>query len=128
MSKKTTTVSPWQILKFFWGYYMQKKRLFWPLFVLRILVPIVSLLPATYYKELIDLISNFTGSDKDSLIPALMSIVLIIAGIYFLRIILNKLSELLASQLTMENISDISQYSFDYIQKHSYRFFTNAST
>lgn len=128
MTKKTTTVSPWQILKFFWGYYMQKKRLFRPLFLLRIVIPIVSLLPATYYKELVDVISGFIGEEKEALIPALMSIVLIIAGIQLLRIFLNKLSEILVAHLTMENIADISQDCFDYLQRHSYRFFTDAST
>lgn len=128
MAEKTTTVSPWQILKFFWGYYMQKKRLFWPLFVLRILIPIVSLLPATYYKELIDLISNFTGQDKNSLIPALMSIVLIIAGIKFLQVVLYRLSEFFLIKMSTEIMQKIYQDSFSYLQGHSYQFFVNNFT
>lgn len=124
-SPKKLLVTIPQMINFFWTYSLHKKRLFFPLLFLRIVVPFLSLLPAFYYKELVDTIANFTGSNSLDLLPQLTSIVLIIGVIQLFRIILFRIADFLNITLAVEVVQKMYQDAFDYIHHHAYQFFTN---
>jgi len=107
---------------------MSQKRLVFPLILGRLLVSIVSLIPAIYYKEIVDLIANFSGWDKSTITVKIISILVIIFLIKLIWIVFYRASDYLMIQLYLRLSRKIYLESFEYTHKHAYSFFSNNFT
>jgi hypothetical protein len=55
--QKNKQISPKRVLRYFRQKYMTEKRFFFPLIILRISLTFIGLLPAIYFKEIINALS-----------------------------------------------------------------------
>lgn len=69
---KKSNVKP--VLKYFWSKYLTEKRALVILIVTRITIDLLSLLPAIYYKDIIDIISQYSWIEKDWAINQIFAI------------------------------------------------------
>ena len=107
---------------------MSEKKLAVMLLLGRIIITIVGLIPAIYYKEIIDLIASFSGGEKTAITFKIGSILVIILCIRLLAIVFYRVSDYCMIQLYLKLSKKIYLESFEYVHRHSYRFFANAFT
>lgn len=80
-----------------------------------------------YYKQLFDTLTA-PGENIQSLIPALLGIVLTIAGFNLARLILRRVGDFSVSSLEAQTMARLRQTAFDYLIHHSHGFFGNNFT
>lgn len=80
-----------------------------------------------YYKRLFDTLTA-PGENIQSLVPALLGIVLTIAGFNLARLILRRVGDFSVSTLEAQTMARLRQRAFDYLIRHSYGFFGNNFT
>lgn len=80
-----------------------------------------------YYKELFDTLT-VPGADIKLAIPALLSIVLAIAGFNFARLVLRRIGDFSVSSVEAQTMARLRQSAFDYLIHHSHGFFGNNFT
>jgi len=117
-----------RILKYLWNKYMGEKKTFIPLMIARIILTILGLMPALYYKQIVDLIANFTGGEKTLIVSSAISILLIVVYIKVINNVFYRLADyfMITQYLTLSR--KIYLEAFEYVHKHSYRFFSNNFT
>lgn len=117
-----------KILKYVWKKYMTEKLYFILLLISRIAVAFIALLPALYYKQIIDLIAWFLQWDKSSITIKAISILIIILLIKIVWVLIYRISDFLLINLSPNIMRKIYLETFDYTQRHSFRFFTSNFT
>lgn len=117
-----------RIIKYIRGKYMQEKKLFIPLLIARIILTILSLVPALYYKQIVDVIANFTGEDKTIIVSQIISILLIVMYIKLINNIFHRIADYFMINQYLILSRKIYLEIFEYVHKHSYRFFSNNFT
>ncbi|MFZ2151213.1 MAG: ABC transporter ATP-binding protein [Candidatus Absconditicoccaceae bacterium] len=117
-----------KILKYVWKKYMTEKLYFILLLISRIAVAFIALLPALYYKQIIDLIAGFLQGDKSSITIKAISILIIILLIKIVGVLIYRISDFLLINLSPNIMRKIYLETFDYTQRHSFRFFTSNFT
>ncbi len=80
-----------------------------------------------YYKQLFDTLTS-PGENIQSLVPALLGIVLTIAGFNLARLILRRVGDFSVSTLEAQTMARLRQRAFDYLIHHSHGFFGNNFT
>jgi len=117
-----------RILSYIWKKYMTEKIYFVLLFISRIAVAFVGILPALYYKKIIDLISWFLQWDKSNITAQAIGILFIILWIKIIWVFTYRVSDFLIINLSPNIMRKIYLETFDYTQRHSFRFFANNFT
>ncbi|MFZ2718641.1 MAG: ABC transporter ATP-binding protein [Candidatus Absconditicoccaceae bacterium] len=107
---------------------MTEKLYFILLLISRIAVAFIALLPALYYKQIIDLIAGFLQGDKSSITIKAISILIIILLIKIVGVLIYRISDFLLINLSPNIMRKIYLETFDYTQRHSFRFFTSNFT
>lgn len=104
---------------------MTEKGNFIPLFFTRIIITIGSLLPAIYYQQIMDIIANVGEGKIPEIGQHAISILFIILWIKLINTVINRISDFFLIKLSVNMSRKIYLECFNYIQQHSYRFFTN---
>ncbi len=128
MTNETKNIWPKKVLKYVRGQYMTEKENFFPLFLSRIIITFLWLIPAIYYKDLINLISNVTKTDIPMIAKHAIAILFIILWIKLANIIVHRISDFFLIGMSVNISRKIYLECFKYLQQHSYRFFTNNFT
>jgi len=117
-----------RILRYLWNKYMTEKKNFFPLVIARIALTILGLLPALYYKQIVDLIAGFTNGEKTLIVSQIVSILLIIVYIKVINNVFYRVADYFMISQYLNLSRKIYLEAFDYVHKHSYRFFSNNFT
>jgi len=117
-----------RIFKYLRKKYMSEKKFFIPLFFMRILITIAALLPAIYYKKIVDLIAWFVNGSRMDITVQAISFLITIALIKFVWNILYRIGDYFIIHLYLRLSRKIYLEAFDYVHQHSYRFFSNNFT
>ena len=117
-----------RILDYLRTKYMSEKKYFIPLFISRIAISFIALLPALYYKDIVDLISWFSQWEKTNITIKALWILFVILRIKIAGVIIHRISDFLIINFSPNIMRKIYLETFDYIQRHSFRFFTNNFT
>lgn len=117
-----------RILNYLRKKYMGEKQFFIPLVIARIILTILGLLPAIYYKQIVDLIASFTGGEKTVMVSQIISLLLIVVYIKVINNIFYRTADffMISQYLTLSR--KIYLEAFNYVHQHSYRFFSNNFT
>ena len=126
--KKKDQVSPKRVLGYFWQKYMTEKKYFFPLLILRAGLTFIGLLPAIYFKNMIDVISAFTVGDKQPVFAVAVGLLITIFWIKLLNVVIYRTSDFMIINMSTNIMKKIYLECFKYIHKHSYRFFANNFT
>ncbi|MFA5747802.1 MAG: ABC transporter ATP-binding protein [Candidatus Absconditabacterales bacterium] len=117
-----------RILQYLRQKYMTEKKYFIPLFFSRILISFVGLIPAIYYKKIVDIVSSYSNGDKTSITVHAISILFIILWVKLLSVAIYRISDYLLILIYLNISKKIYLQSFNYVHRHSYRFFSNSFT
>lgn len=126
--QKKTQISPQRVLNYFRKKYMTEKKFFFPLILLRIALTFIGLLPAIYFKQIIDALSWFTWWDKQLIFTITIWILLIIFWIKIINVALYRAGDFFMINMSVNIMKKIYLECFDYVHKHSFRFFANNFT
>lgn len=125
MSEETKKIKPKRVLKYLRWKYMTEKGNFIPLFLTRLIVTIWSLLPAIYYKQIMDIIANVGEGKIPEIGQHALGILFIILWIKLINTVMYRVSDFFLIKLSVNMSRKIYLECFKYIQQHSYRFFAN---
>ncbi|MFA7717498.1 MAG: ABC transporter ATP-binding protein [Candidatus Absconditabacterales bacterium] len=128
MEKETKKIGPKQVIRYAWKKYMTEKGNFIPLFLLRIIITFGGLIPAIYYKQIVDIISQVTKTDASNIANHAIAILFIILWIKVANVFMYRGSDFFLIKMSVNISKKIYMECFNYIQQHSYRFFTNNFT
>lgn len=120
---KKSNVKP--VLKYFWSKYLTEKKALIILIVTRITIDLLSLLPAIYYKDIIDIISQYSWLEKDWAISQIFAILFIILWLNFAVWLFYRIQDFVLINFELKLMKNIYLECFDYIQRHSYKFFSD---
>lgn len=126
--EKKTQVNPKRVLKYFRQKYMTEKKFFFPLILLRTALTFVWLLPAIYFKEIINALSSFTGGDKQQIFAVAIGLLLTIFWIKLINVAVYRISDFMIINMSVNIMKKIYLECFDYVHNHSFRFFANNFT
>jgi ABC-type multidrug transport system fused ATPase/permease subunit len=116
------------ILNFLRKKYVGEKKLFIPLLIARIALAVLGMLPALYYKQIVDLIANFTGGEKTLILSQGISLLLIVVYLKVITNAFNRIADFFVIQQYLILSRKIYLEAFEYVHRHSYRFFSNNFT
>ena len=129
MKTNIVKIGPKRVLKYFWKKYMTEKKFFFPLILFRTALTFVGLLPAIYFKKMIDILSSFTGWwDKWIVFAIAIGLLITIFWIKILNVIIYRVADFLVVNMSVNIMKKIYLECFNYTHKHSFRFFTNNFT
>ena len=126
--EKKLNVGPKRVLSYLRKQYMLEKFLFFPMFLFRIGVTVLWLLPAIYYKKIVDIISDFIPWDQVILASHAISVLIIILFIKLSNVLSYRLSDFFLIKMSLRIMRKVYLECFDYVHKHSYMFFSNNFT
>ena len=126
--QRKNQVKPKRILQYFRKKYMTEKRYFIPLVISRIALTFIGLLPAIYFKQLIDALTWFTWWDKQSIFAIALSIIITIFWIKIINVIIYRTADFMLVNMWVNIQKKIALESFRYVHNHSFRFFANNFT
>ncbi len=121
-------ISPKRVLRYFLQKYMTEKRFFFPLIVLRAALTFVGLLPAIYFKEIINVLSWFTWGDKQTVFAVAIGLLITIFWIKLINLVIYRTSDFMIINMSVNIMKKIYLECFNYVHKHSFRFFANNFT
>ncbi len=120
--KKLQKGAIWEVIKVIWRHV---KRYLMAMIAIVLLVAGINtaqIITPIYYKRLIDAAGKGISSPQ-SIVPELMGIFFVIFGLKGLSWLLRRLRGFLNTYFESRVMADLSQTSFDYLVRHSYRFF-----
>ena len=121
----TNNISIGQVMKYFWKINMSKKR-FFILCLLGVGIASVSILAQPiYFARMIDVILAFAGWSKIATVHQLVSLLIIILILNILWIVGWRTFGLSIIPMETGNQKKILLQCFQYLHRHSYRFFSN---
>lgn len=126
--QKKNQISPKVVLSYFRKKYMTEKKYFFPLIILRISLTLIGLLPAIYFKKMIDVLSWFTSWDKQTVFAVLIWILFSIFWIKITNVVIYRTSDFMMINMSVNIMKKIYLECFDYVHRHSFRFFANNFT
>ncbi len=126
--KKILNVGPKRVLNYLRKQYMWEKFLFFPMFLFRIWVTVLWLLPAIYYKKIVDIISDFIPWQQAIFASHAISILIIILFVKLWNLLAYRLSDFFLIKMSLRIMRKVYLECFDYVHKHSYMFFSNNFT
>jgi ABC-type multidrug transport system fused ATPase/permease subunit len=94
--------------------------------ILRIICIVLDLLPAIFYKDIIDLISNVTASSE--IVAHALTIVMYVFWVKLVDAIVMRVFDYFMVNLEMNINEDLYNKFFLYIQQHSFQFFSDNFT
>ncbi|MDD3262426.1 MAG: ABC transporter ATP-binding protein [Candidatus Absconditabacteria bacterium] len=107
---------------------MTEKRFFFPLIILRISLTFIGLLPAIYFKEIINALSGSIGGDKNQIFAVAIGLLLTILWIKLTNVVLYRAGDFMMINMSVNIMKKIYLECFDYVHRHSFRFFANNFT
>ncbi len=122
--KKTTTVSTWRVISYFWKMTMTNK---WPFIIAvtgMIVWSLATLFFPIYYTKIVDII-QVSPVNRLEVVPTLMGVLVIMSFIELWHIIGRRWVGFGMVTLEPRVMRRIFQQCFAYIHRHSYKFFTN---
>lgn len=128
MDKQKKSIWPIRVLKYAREKYLTEKGNFLPLFFIRALTTFGTLVPAIYYKEMVDIISKVTPSQMSEWAHHAIAILFIIFWIKMANLMAYRISDFFLIRMSVNISKKIYLECFAYLQKHSYRFFSNNFT
>lgn len=126
--EKKLSVGPKRVLSYLRKQYMWEKFLFFPMFLFRIGVTVLWLLPAIYYKKIVDIISDFIPWQQAVFASHAVSILIIILFVKLWNLSAYRLSDFFLIKMSLRIMRKVYLECFDYVHKHSYMFFSNNFT
>lgn len=120
--------NPKRVLRYFREKYMTEKKYFFPLIVLRAALTFIGLLPAIYFKEMINTLSSFTSGDKEPIFAVAIGLLLTIFRIKLSNVLVYRTSDFMIINMSVNIMKKIYLECFNYVHKHSFRFFANNFT
>lgn len=126
--KKQIQISPKRVLGYFRQKYMTEKKFFLPLLLLRAGLAFVWLLPAIYFQEMINTLSAFTWEDKLPIFAVTVWILISILWLKIVGLVLYRASDFMIINMSVNIMKKIYLECFDYVHRHSFRFFANNFT
>lgn len=126
--KNILKVGPKRVLNYLRKQYMWEKFLFFPMFLFRIWVTVLWLLPAIYYKKIVDIISSFVDWQQAIFASHAISVLIIILFIKLWNVVAYRLSDFFLINMSLRIMRKVYLECFEYVHKHSYMFFSNNFT
>lgn len=126
--QKNKQISPKRVLRYFRQKYMTEKRFFFPLIILRISLTFIGLLPAIYFKEIINALSWSIWWDKNQIFAVAIWLLLTILWIKLTNVVLYRAGDFMMINMSVNIMKKIYLECFDYVHRHSFRFFANNFT
>ncbi len=107
---------------------MTEKKFFFPLIILRISLTFIWLLPAIYFKEIINALSWSIWWDKSQIFAVAIWLLLTILWIKLTNVAIYRSWDFMMINMSVNIMKKIYLECFDYVHKHSFRFFANNFT
>jgi len=126
ISKKKTTVSTKRVLQFIWEEYKVFPRDGLLAIVCRVIAIVLRVLPALYYKDIINLLSDSVISSEVA--SHAIAILMYVFWIKLSDSIFNRIMDFFLVKFEMDMQEHLYNKLFDYIQRHSFQFFTDNFT
>lgn len=121
-------IKPKRVLSYFWKKYMTEKKYFFSLLFFRTAQTFIALLPAIYFKEIINLLSDFVGSDKSQIFSIAIGLLISIVWIKVVSVITYRATDFSLINMSINIMRKIYLECFEYLHRHSFRFFTDNFT
>lgn len=125
MSKTKKKSEVMRVLKYFWKISKSQKWLLSLVVLWRIWAALVSLALPIYYAQIIDIITNSTWIEKSIVVTSLLSVLFLILLLEIWSIISWRMLWFSIIPMEISNMKKIFAECFEYLHKHSYRFFAN---
>ncbi len=113
------------VLKYFWKVSMTKKWLFFSIMILTIIAALTTLILPIYFSKIIDVISSTGLGSRNDALSSLFWILWIIIILEIIHVSAWRVFGFSLVKLEITNIKRIFLEAFNYLHKHSYKFFTN---
>ena len=114
-----------EVVKYFWKVNMSQKTFFFLSIFGITLASVAGLALPIYFAQMIDVITKFVGVDKTASMIALVGIVGMVALMEIWRQVWRRTFGCSIIPLEVRNIKKIMIECFEYLHRHSYRFFSN---
>ncbi len=113
-------------LKFYWQEVRNHKISLWLTLMAMVVANVIDSITPIYFKWFFNELS--LGGDKNILAKNLIYILIIITGLSVLRWIFWRVAAFASNFMQSVTMSDLGSRCFDYLQKHSYAYFSNNFT
>lgn len=122
---KKKTVNTRRVISYFWHIAMKQKRLFIFWNIWGIITALVALRIPVYYAKIIDVVTTVGWLERWSVVPQLIAIVLFIWLLELIHFAWWRLYGFCMIAFEVKGMKTIYEESFAYLNRHSYKFFTN---
>ncbi len=120
--KKLKKGATWEVAKVLWRHSRKHWGMVFLIFFAVAGINASQVISPLYYKKLIDIVGQ-SGISVPGIMPQLFSIFFVISGLWTLSWFLRRVRGFSNSYFESRVMSDLSCSSFDYLIRHSYRFF-----
>lgn len=120
--KKLTKGATWEVAKVMWRHSRRHRLMMLVIFFAIAGVNAAQVIVPLYYKKLVDAVGQ-AGISIPAIMPQLFLFFFIIAGLRLLTWFFRRVRDFSISRFESRVMTDLSCTSFDYLIRHSYRFF-----
>lgn len=125
MSKKKKRSEVMRVLKYFRKISTSQKRLLFLVVLWRIWAALVALTLPIYYSQIVDIITSSSWIEKSIVVTSLLSVLFVILLLEIWSIASWRILWFSIIPMEIWNMKKIFTECFEYLHKHSYRFFAN---
>ncbi|MEK7532269.1 MAG: ABC transporter ATP-binding protein [Patescibacteria group bacterium] len=117
-------ISTKQTLKIYWSQVRKYKFLVFSMFLTLGIGTTIELAVPIYYKKFFNVLTQENGAHSD-LFPVLVGVLLSIVALNLTEWVLYRFAHFTNNYLQPRIMADLFEHTYDYLQRHSYGFFTN---